>query len=124
VNLAAPAAAARIFLFVVARGGARAALLFLWAVAALVETRDDRFRPREDRFQSSPDLEQSSHDREKSSPDLWKSSHVLDQAAAVLLLFPHDRSDFAAVVERSFPVRFRMASDGFQWPDDLRELSA
>jgi hypothetical protein len=85
---------------------------------------DDRFRARDDRFQSSPDLEQSSHDREKSSQDLWKSSHVLDEAAAVRFLLAHDRSGFAAVVERSFPVRFPVASDGSQQPDDRKELAA
>ena len=85
---------------------------------------DDRFRARDDRFQSSLDLEQSSHDREKSSHDLWKSSHVVDKASAVLFLSSHDRSGFTAVVERSCPVRFPLASDGFQRPDDRRELAA
>ena len=88
------------------------------------EHTDDRFRLRDDRFQSSPDLEQSSPEGEKSSHDLWESSHVFDEASAALFLFPHERSGFAAIVERSFPVRFRLASDGFQRPADLRELAA
>ena len=71
---------------------------------------DDRFRALEDRVQSSHDL--------------WKSSHVLDKAAAVLFLLPQDRAGFAAVVERSFPVRFPVASDGFQLEEDLSESSA
>jgi hypothetical protein len=74
--------------------------------------------------ESSPDVRESSPDLGKSSHDLGKSSYVLDQAAAVLFLSPPDRSRLAAVVERSSPVRYGLASCSFQSEADLSESSA
>jgi hypothetical protein len=60
----------------------------------------------------------------ESFPYLEKSSHDVDEAVAVLIIFPHDRERLVAVLHPSFHALLRSVAVRFQRREDLKKSSA